>query len=547
MTALGAGLRLWGVHRLGLSHFDEGMYAMAAFWVAQPAGFVGIDPSAALYAPPLYHLGNGLAYLLMGYSDLSLIVTSLAAGVAAIPLAGWVARRAFGPGAGSAAAALAALSGAGVAFSRMALTDSLFLATWLLAMGLGLRFLQRPGLGRGLALGLAVGLAQNTKYNGWLAGVIVGGAGLLGLWPGGDRRMVRRLLVGLAVAAGVSALCYLPWYRFVESHGGYDALIAHQRGYLGRLDEWPGHLRMQLGAITALAGGRSWLAAAWGLAALGTGWAWRARPEARRLGWLALAGAAFVALPSLAWWIGLAWLPWLLRSRDPGPRLLGVWWLVLSLMTPLYHPYARLWLPLHAAGWVLLGGAMARWASGAAGVAPIPLERRGVRAGLMAVAVAAALVAFVPRPARVLDGLLSPTDFVRHDLLTADLGSGRTREGLLKVLARPHAAFYLFLDGRSFRFQKVGTLDQLVAEASPEALALVDEAQLRQAGDPEAARAKLAAVMEPVPGAERIETLSPVTLLDVAPEAAFGDLRARPCRWQVWRVKRASPGAGGPR
>ena len=29
----------------------------------------------------------------------------------------------------------------------------------------------------------------------------------------------------------------------------------------------------------------------------------------------------------------------------------------LSVLTPFYHPYARLWLPLEAFGWLLLGGA----------------------------------------------------------------------------------------------------------------------------------------------------------------------------------------------
>ena len=38
--------------------------------------------------------------------------------------------------------------------------------------------------------------------------------------------------------------------------------------------------------------------------------------------------------------------------------MLGTAWLVLSVLTPLYHPYARLWLTLHAAGWLLIAGAI---------------------------------------------------------------------------------------------------------------------------------------------------------------------------------------------
>ncbi len=34
-------------------------------------------------------------------------------------------------------------------------------------------------------------------------------------------------------------------------------------------------------------------------------------------------------------------------------------WFVLLLLTPLYHPYARLWLPVAAFGWIVMGGCFA--------------------------------------------------------------------------------------------------------------------------------------------------------------------------------------------
>ncbi len=549
ITLVGALARLWGLHRLGLSHFDEGMYAMAAFWVAQPTGFAGIDPSASLYAPPVFHLLNGFSYLLLGYGDLPLILPSLVAGVAVIPLAAWIARRAFGPGAAVAAAALAALSGADVAFSRMALTDSLFLATWLLAMAAGLRFLERPGVGRALLLGLAVGLAQNTKYNGWLSGVVVGVAGLLGMWPEmpSDRRANRRILLGLAIAAVVSALCYLPWFRWVEAHGSYAALMDHQRGYLGRISDWPAHLRLQLGAITALSGGVWWLSAAWGLAVLGIGLVLRERPSAARVVSLAAAGVVFVALPSSAWWLGMAWLPWLLWRAPAASRLLGVWWLLLSVLTPAYHPYARLWLPLHALGWILGGGLLAELFSGRepGTTRAIPVQRRGVALGCAGLGVAAVLLAFVPRPARPLGGLLAPSDFFRREVLPSPMLSRNSGAEILKVLARPHAAYYLFLDDSAASFQKVGSLDQAIAEVAPGAWLLVDEAQLREAGDLRTSLARIESVYEQVPGPPLVETLNPVTLLDVVPEAAFGEDAARHCRWLVFRPR--PPSASAPR
>ena len=184
-------------------------------------------------------------------------------------MAAWLARRTFGPGAGAAAAAFAALSGPHIAFSRMALTDASFLLFWLVAIGLGQRFLERPNPARAVSLGLAVGLAQLFKYNGWISGVIVAASAVVWLlfhpreWR--TRSMAATWGWGL-LAAIVAAVVYWPWFRFVESHGGYAALLAHQRSYLGGLSSWPGHWSLQLAQERFLSGGPVWLACA-GLAA----------------------------------------------------------------------------------------------------------------------------------------------------------------------------------------------------------------------------------------------------------------------------------------
>ena len=36
--------------------------------------------------------------------------------------------------------------------------------------------------------------------------------------------------------------------------------------------------------------------------------------------------------------------------------LVCIGWATLSVLTPFYHPYARLWLPVEAFGWLFLGG-----------------------------------------------------------------------------------------------------------------------------------------------------------------------------------------------
>ena len=195
------------------------------------------------YAPPGFPFLVGLSYFVLGVGDLSAILVSIVAGPLTIPAVAWLARRTFGSGAGGVAAAFAALSGAHVAFSRMALTDASFLLFWVLALIQGQRFLERPGAVRAVLLGLAVGAAQLFKYNGWLAGVnrrAVGRllAGHFILANGGPARR-RPPGAGASLAALVAAIVYWPWFAFVQSHGGYGALLAHQRGYLGGLAPGP--------------------------------------------------------------------------------------------------------------------------------------------------------------------------------------------------------------------------------------------------------------------------------------------------------------------
>ena len=48
----------------------------------------------------------GLSYLVLGVGDLAAILVSIGAGTLTIPVAAWLSRRTFGPGAGAAAAGL---------------------------------------------------------------------------------------------------------------------------------------------------------------------------------------------------------------------------------------------------------------------------------------------------------------------------------------------------------------------------------------------------------------------------------------------------------
>lgn len=547
LTMLGAVIRFWGVTRLGLEHFDEGVYALAGLWPFHRQGLAGMGPDVIAYAPPGFPTLVGLSYMVFGVADLSAIVVSLVAGVLTIPVAAWLGRRSFGPGAGVATAAFAALSGPHVAFSRMALTDAVFLLVWLIALGLGMRFLERPRMGRALVFGLAVGLAQNVKYNGGLTGVVVVlAAGLMILRPEpGQRREVVRVLGFGLIAAAVSVLVYSPWYRFVEAHGtGYAGLMAHHRSYLGGLAEWLPHWRTQLAEQVALSGfltwGLGWGAIAWPLAWIGCRLVVGGGPPSRWQGMrfrLGLLGGtlALGASASLPWWIALVRSPALLVQGKPAARVIAVGWMVMAVLTPFYHPYARLWLPLHGFGWLILAGLVvdlgairpAERPSDAQDAAPPPAPQWQRKAGRFALALAVVASFGLDRGGSAhpepMANLLGPSDWFRlgcesvaREVRTEAELTGRPVESL-RVFARPPALFYLSIEG--VPVERVDGLESLFRPAGPKVWALHDSAV-----DPAAVRSDLATLppnpLWKLPGIYWT-TPNPPTLLDLDPGTAF--------------------------
>lgn len=547
-TAAGVLLRIWNLGQLGLDHFDEGVYALGGLWITSPRGLAALDPGLIPYAPGVFPTAVGLAYLVFGISDLSAIAVSIAAGVATIPVAAWLARRGFGSGAGVAAAWLAAFSGPHVTFSRTALTDTCALLAFLIALGLGLRFLERPGFLRAAWLGLAVGLAQNTKYNGFLAGVIVAvawAAGWLSRTPQepqvtrADPPRPWRVLALLMLATLVAALCYVPWYRFVsEQPGGYGALIAHHRGYFHGATRWLANLHQQLAQAHFLSGelaGRfSWAAIAAGLATLATAFASPSPGERRGTLTLVLAlGSAisFGLMPTLSWWLaGLVAIA-ALTHPDPPRRGLACGWLVMTVLTPLYHPYARLWLPLEALGWLLVaGGLRAAVASVRDRSLSVWLSRRrspprlALTAGVLLAISGAAATTFGPWGKPILaPELLGPRNALRDWI--SGYSALHVRNARVRVLARPALLFYLGTAGVSDVVRCRSILD-LAESHTDHALRLLDELVLRQqSSDPN----QIAPVWRSEPAGDRVDISLP-TLLDVDPGAVFGTLLVRVVR-----------------
>jgi hypothetical protein len=295
-----------------------------------------------------------------------------------------------------------------------------------------------------------------------------------------------------------------------------------------------------MAASVALSGGPIWGAVAWGVAWVAADLLFP-RPSTPGLGSRIVIGllagsVALAVVPDLPWWIGLARAPWLVRDHRPRARLLGVWWIVLSLMTPFYHPYARLWLPLHAAGWLITGGLVADLLGS--------LERITIRGltGTSGTAVAVGVVlafvdGFAPPRARPMSGLLGPSDSLRRAVhrAAAELPA---RARAVPALVRPAVTFYAATEGRG-PLRPVPGLTALVEAAVPGELVLVDGVQLRQESD----------LADPRAGAFRRWTtlgawpveMSPPTLLDVDPAAAIGDSTSRTSRLLLMRAEGPRP------
>ncbi len=542
LTAVGALLRVWGFEQVGLTHFDEGVYALTGLWSVSPRGIEAFDPGIVFYAPAGFPVLVGLSFASLGVSDRAAIVPALLAGIATVPVVGRLAWRMFGRSAGLAASAFAAMAGPHVAFSRMAMTDAPFLLAWLVAMLAGLRAIERPTVGRSVMLGLAIGAAQWLKYSGWIAGLVVAVAALAGL-IGGDREGRRLAARGLAATVGslaVAVLLYLPWALFVERHGGYRSLMDHHasfvRGPSGWLADWQSQMDQAAALAGQVAGPWSWGLIAWPIAVVAISAmpvASGARPRPATVVALLALAIPVGLMPGAPWWIAMASLPALVREGGPAARLAAAWWLVMTVTTPLYHPYARLWLPVQAADWVIVGLVMARIAAAKSGEGPRRPELVAAVVGLVMAFAHSAIGGPWPRP---LPGLLGPTD-----------GSARVARAIGEVARRdPSRTEVRFLARPNLRFASMTTVDPVVSYADEWAvlwipgyersLIVVDEVQLGQ--EPGRSPAVVTGAVDP----SRLEVveapLAIPTRLDIDPRAAIPGARSlAPESARVWILR----------
>lgn len=364
LTAIGCLLRLSGFDRLGIEHFDEGVYA-SNLWFDDAAG--ARYPLRHLYAPPLLPWLIEWSTILSGFARTAPFWAALVAGCATPPSVGWIARRWWGPSAGLAATAAAALSDVHAVFSRMALTDSLLTFALLWAVYHWGELLRKGGAGSVAAAAGWTAVAWWTKYNGWLPAAIGATAALLlGLFESRGRSE-RFVLAGRTLlAVGLAALAFFPVWWQLQEFGGYAEVAANHRKYLTGLAGWPDAALRQLANLRQL--DAAWATMLGPAAALIVAGVCRAgssgveRSRWVRWGvWAASWAAAAWSSGSAAVYGGLAAAGWLAASRmrlsrlaagGPSTTLAIVWWGSLAVVTPLYTPYARLALPWLVASWL---------------------------------------------------------------------------------------------------------------------------------------------------------------------------------------------------
>lgn len=468
--AVGAGLALrsWHLGDVGLTHFDEGVYAFTGLGTADPSQARRFFPDQQKFSPPVYFSLVALANLMGLQPERSPFIVNVLMGTLTIPVVWALTRRWFGPVAAAATAWLVALSEFHVLMSRSALTDVTFALAFLVALGAVLSALERGTRGSAVLAGVLVGIAWNTKYHGWFA-LVVGAMVIVAQWrlQHADNAWLRLAIRQWLLMSVVAGLCYLPWTIYIQSQAaGSSGWAAYFATMLGL--DWFGNLWRQVQQQAYLEG--PWSRASVPLA-IGAAQLVALRGATAFPSWLLPVGCvAALLVGSAGSAVALAlvalWRSWQ-RGMTGASWLLGGVVLLWFVMAPIYHPYFRLLLPFTLVTCVLAGSGLARL--------DMPATRgRGGRVALVSLA-GALLVGMVTlrrpdpsdpwRPTRGLPDAAAAID--------AAIPPGVP----VSVLGEPALAFYLHQRGHpSFERTILEALDSL-----PESRYVVAGIYLRRA------------------------------------------------------------------
>jgi 4-amino-4-deoxy-L-arabinose transferase-like glycosyltransferase len=433
--------RYWAFATTGMTHFDEGVYAISASGLLEAP--YHLFPRQINFSPPFYFTSVGLATRLFGGEpDRVAVFLNIVFGTITVLAVWWVGRAWFSARAGVMAAMLLAFDQFHILLSRVVLTDAAFAMWFIIALGALTRAVDRRDFRIAVVAGIAVGLAWNTKYHGWFALAITGVALVPTLWSERANGAWRRPLAVWATAAVVAGVIYLPWAAFIRVYsggGGYGSILRYYATMLSI--DWLGNVAAQARQQLYLEGMLTRIAP---LLALGAGLLVRPARGALPVALAALllgAGALLIGLAGVAALLAIAALPVLLRDFDRfHARVLLCWVGLWVVAAPVYHPYARLILPFTIATFLLSGLMLDR----VMGVA----ERRGHRAGAAIAFAGAAVVAAVAAVLRDESG--DPWRPSRDLAYVADSIAQRVNpDATIHVLGEPPLAHYLRRSGRA--------------------------------------------------------------------------------------------------
>ncbi len=349
IIVLGGLIRVASLSDIGIDHFDAGAYAESA--AAHRDSSSALFPRQHFLSPPVFF---SLAGWLAGATGLpideSLSWVSALLGTLTVLVVFLLGRVWLSNRAGLFAAAVIGLSAHHTVLSRCGLTDAAFCAFFLLALLAHSIAHRRDSWWLAVVAGIAVGVAWNTKYHGWLAGVIAAAATTPDFIRGS--RIVRWRIFGRhGIATLVAMACYAPWFLHIcQMEGGYGALAAEHRRFLSDAGRFLAHAGRHLESWRFFDAPMAHLGFLGGLLVIADG-----RGVRRAFLIVTLFGLSFF-VSTAAVVLALALLGSITALRD-GTWRQRAWPLaffgLFCVLTPLYRPYNRLAMPLILAAAIL--------------------------------------------------------------------------------------------------------------------------------------------------------------------------------------------------
>lgn len=470
IVCLAAWLRFRGFDTLAVEHFDEGVYA-SNYWFAAQDGFQ--YPNRHLYAPPLLPALIEFLFQQAGPSNAAAMLVSLVLGTLTVPLVWWVGRRWFGAIAGMTAAYFCAASDLHILLSRACLTDVMLTFWLILSIWQMWEALAHQRTMAAVAAGITTALAWWTKYNGWLPlAVSLGGLSLWFLWTRsqGDRSEAAVRGWRWLVATTIAVALWVPCVWSLQAEGGYAAVMANHRSYIVGVGGAAGAMLEHLRDEAAL---QTWVSVGTGAClfllmslAVATRFTWNTRRGVSTLAFGMVASiAGLYVLPLALWGLGCQGLFSELghssssgrghllpaqRPRQLAGCFLAVWLVGLFVLTSMYTPYPRLWLPCSSGGWLAAGLAVSQVIHFTWNQTAMPTAR--LREGLvvLALVVMAGLLSLVPPSTGIQPrtAMVDLCDRIRNTVFSDLKGRVNERDGyIVYVHGEPALFFQLRLAG----------------------------------------------------------------------------------------------------